>query len=245
MLAGFYTAASGILTQQRNLNVIGNNITNSQTSGYRSQRVIQTTYDHDFLTRYENQKYNYIGQGSPAALIDEVETNFNISSLQDTDRPFDMALAGSGFFNVQGAERQYMTRNGNFDIDAEGYLVLDGVGRVLGESGPLQVGGSKFTVTQEGYVFDNNNEYLDKLLITVPQNEGDIRKFPNALYSADNTEILPEADVYQKTLERSNVDMNQEYTRLIEAQRALQACATAIATVDEMNAKAASISSIS
>lgn len=244
MLSGFYTAASGILTQQRNINVIGNNMTNSQTVGYRSQRVMQSTFEHNFLTRYENGKYTYIGEGDPVTLIDEVETNFNYSSLKDTDSPFDLAIAGDGYFNIQGQTRQYMTRNGNFNIDEEGYLVLEGVGRVLGESGTIQIGGSDFIVTQDGYVFNADNEYVDKLLITKVAEGSELKKYPNGMYSTDRANIIDNPDVYQKTLERSNVDMNQEYTRLIEAQRTLQACATALSTVDTMNAKAATLSGI-
>ncbi len=245
MLAGFYTAASGILVQQRNVNVIGDNMTNSQTVGYRSQRVMQSTFEKNMLTRYENGKYKTIGEtGDPAALVDEVETNFNYSSLKDSDSPFDMAIAGDGYFNVRGTNRQYMTRNGNFNIDEEGYLVLDGVGRVLGESGTLQIGGSDFTVTQDGYVFDADNQYVDKLLITKVAEGSELKKYPNGMFSTDRANIIDNPDVYQKTLERSNVDMNQEYTRLIEAQRNLQACATALSTVDNMNAKAATLSSI-
>lgn len=244
MLAGFYTAASGVLVQQRNINVIGNNMTNSQTVGYRSQRVMQTTFEHNLLTRYENGKYNYIGEGDPASLVDEVETNFNYSSLEDTESPFDMATVGDGYFNIQGENRQYMTRNGNFNIDDEGYLVLEDVGRVLGESGTLQIGGSDFTVTKDGYVFDADNQYVDKLLLTKVAEGSELQKYPNGMYSTDRANIVENPDVYQKTLERSNVDMNQEYTRLIEAQRNLQACATALSTVDTMNAKAATLSSI-
>ena len=51
MLSGFYTAGSGILNQQRNVNIIGNNISNNQTVGYKTQRMVQTTYEHNFLTR--------------------------------------------------------------------------------------------------------------------------------------------------------------------------------------------------
>ena len=244
MLAGFYTAASGILVQQRNINVIGNNMTNSQTVGYRSQRVMQSTFEHNFLTKYEDGKYKYIGEGDPATLVDEVETNFNASSLEDTDSPFDMAVAGEGYFNIRGENRQYMTRNGNFNIDEEGYLVLDGVGRVMGESGDMLIGGSDFTVTKEGYVFDANNQYLDKLLITRVAEGSELKKYPNGMFSTDRANIVDDSDIYQKTLKRSNVDMNQEYTRLIEAQRNLQACATALSTVDAMNAKAATLSSI-
>ncbi len=244
MLAGFYTAASGILVQQRNINEIGNNITNSQTVGYRSRRLVQSTFEHDYLTRFENGKYTNIGEGDPVTLVDIVETNFNKNSLEDTDWPYDMALVGEGFFNIRGEERTYLTRNGNFNIDDEGYLVLDGIGRVLGESGDLYIGGPDFTVNDEGYVFDQNGRYIDKLLITQPAENAAIYKFDNGMFITENAQTLQNATVYQKTLERSNVDMNQEYTRLIESQRNLQACATALTTVDTMNAKAATLSSI-
>lgn len=244
MLAGFYTAASGILVQQRAINEIGSNITNSQTVGYRTRRVVQSTFEHNLLTRFENGRYTEIGEGDPCSLVDIVETNFDPNSLEETDFPYDMAIVGDGFFNVQGAERQYLTRNGNFNIDDQGYLVLDGIGRVLGESGDLYIGGSDFTVSQEGYVFDQNGRYVDKLLITQPDADADIYKFDNGMYITDNAQVVEDATVYQKTLERSNVDMNLEYTRLIESQRTLQACATALSLVDTMNAKSATLSSI-
>ena len=76
MLAGFYTAASGILTQQRNINVISSNLTNSQTAGYRAQRVITTEFEKEYLTRLENGEYVDLGDtGSPCVLIDTVDTD--------------------------------------------------------------------------------------------------------------------------------------------------------------------------
>lgn len=244
MLAGFYTAASGLLVQQRNINVIGNNMSNSQTVGYRGQRLVQSTFEHDYLTRFENGQYNYIGEGDPATLVDEVETNFNYNSLEETESPFDMALVGDGYFNIQGEQRQYMTRNGNFNVDDEGYLVLEDVGRVMGQNGQIRVNGSYFTVTKDGYVFDKEYNFIDRLLITRPADGSELRKYPNGMFSTDRANMVNNPNVNQYTLERSNVDMNQEYTRLIESQRCLQACATALSTVDTMNAKAATISSI-
>ena len=94
------------------------------------------------------------------------------------------------------------------------------------------------------YGNDANNQYLDKLLITRVAEGSELKKYPNGMFSTDRANIVDDSDIYQKTLERSNVDMNQEYTRLIEAQRNLQACATALSTVDAMNAKAATLSSI-
>lgn len=245
MLSGFYTASSGMLVQQRNLNIISNNLVNSQTTGYKSERLITTTFDHEFLTRIEKNNNERIGSGSPVSLVDDVITNFNGSSLDETERPLDMAIVGEGFFNIQGEERQYMTRNGNFNIDQEGYLVFDGVGRVLGQNGAINLNGSSdFTVSSNGSIFDTNGQYVDRLLITMPAEGANMTKYNNGLYSATGVVELNNATVYQNVLERSNTDMNLEYTRLIEAQRAFSSCSAALRIIDQMNAKAATLASI-
>lgn len=245
MLSGFYTASSGMLVQQRNLNVISNNLANSQTTGYKSERLVTSTFDQEFLTRIEKNNTEQIGVGSAVSLVDDVITNFNGSSLDETARPLDMAIVGEGFFNVQGAERQYMTRNGNFNIDQEGYLVLKDVGRVLGQNGAINLNGSfGFAVSSDGSIFDENGQYVDRLLITMPTEDANMLKYNNGLYSSTAVETLDNATVYQNVLERSNTDMNLEYTRLIEAQRAFTSCSTALRIVDQMNAKAATLASI-
>ncbi len=245
MLSGFYTASSGMLVQQRNLNVISNNLANSQTTGYKSERLVTSTFDQEFLTRIEKNNTEQIGVGSAVSLVDDVITNFSGSSLDETARPLDMAIVGEGFFNVQGAERQYMTRNGNFNIDQEGYLVLKDVGRVLGQNGAINLNGSSgFAVSSDGRIFDENGQYVDRLLITMPTEDANMLKYNNGLYSSTAVETLDNATVYQNVLERSNTDMNLEYTRLIEAQRAFTSCSTALRIVDQMNAKAATLASI-
>ena len=229
MLTGFYTAGSGILNQQRNVNIIGNNIANNQTAGYRAQRMVSTTYEHNFLTRLENGVYHSIGEGDPAIYTEEVETIFDESYLKETENPYDMALVGRGYFN----------------IDAEGYLVLEGIGRVQGRNGDLRVGGSDYTITPHGLVYDNEGVFVDRILVTTPAEGTAIKKFDNGMFVADAAEDVDAPTVYQNHLEQSNVDMNEEYTGLIEAQRALQACASALKMVDKINEKAAGLSGIS
>ena len=197
------------------------------------------------MTRIEKNNNERIGSGSPVSLVDDVITNFNGSSLDETERPLDMAIVGEGYFNIQGEERQYMTRNGNFNIDQEGYLVLDGVGRVLGQNGAINLNGSSdFTVSSNGSIFDTNGQYVDRLLITMPAEGANMTKYNNGLYSATGVVELNNATVYQNVLERSNTDMNLEYTRLIEAQRAFSSCSAALRIIDQMNAKAATLASI-
>ncbi len=245
MLSGFYTAGSGILNQQRNVNVIGNNISNSQTAGYKAQRMVQSTYEHNFLTRLEDGIYHKIGEGDPAVYTDVVETITDESYLRETENPYDMALVGEGYFNIAGNNGTYLTRNGNFNIDAEGYLVLEGIGRVQGRNGSLLVKGADYSITPHGLVYNSEGVYVDRLLISKPADGTQVKKIDNGMFTAEQTDIVDVTTVYQNHLEQSNVDMNEEYTGLIEAQRALQACASALKMVDNINAKAATISSIS
>lgn len=245
MLSGFYTAGSGILNQQRNVNVIGNNISNSQTAGYKAQRMVQSTYEHNFLTRLEDGIYHRIGEGDPVVYTDVVETITDESYLRETENPYDMALVGEGYFNIAGNNGTYLTRNGNFNIDAEGYLVLEGIGRVQGRNGSLLVKGADYSITPHGLVYNSEGVYVDRLLISKPADGTQVKKIDNGMFTAEQTDIVDVTTVYQNHLEQSNVDMNEEYTGLIEAQRALQACASALKMVDNINAKAATISSIS
>lgn len=245
MISGFYTAASGILVQQRTLNVIGNNIANSQTNGYRTQRVQTSTFEQNYLTRIEEGNRKRIGEGDPAVIVDVVDTLFDESSLKETESPFDMAIVGDGYFNIAGNADTFLTRNGNFNLDDQGYLVLEDVGRVQGENGDIYVGGADFTVSNDGTVRNADGAAVDRLLITMPSEGAQMFRFDNGFFVCDAVDTVENATVYQNTLERSNVNMNDEYTRLIEAQRALQSCATAMKTVDEMNAKSATVSSIS
>ena len=243
MLRGYYSAASGILVQQRNLNVIGNNITNASPVGYRAQRVIQSTFDQEVVSRYENGKYTTIGTGSQTNVVDTVETNFNESSIYETENPFDMAIISEGFFNISGDNGQtFMTRNGCFNIDAQGYLVLDGIGRVQGENGDIYVGGSDFSMDSLGNIYDINGNFAGKLRITIPAEEAQTIKMENGLFVTDNVTDVEVPKVINYGYERSNVNMNDEYTRLIEAQAAFRACSTALSMIDQMNGK--SVSSI-
>lgn len=245
MISGFYTAGSGILTQQRILNVVGNNLTNSQTNGYRADRVVTSTFEQNLLTRIENGKFTGIGEGDPALLIDVVETKFDESSLEATESPYDMAIVGEGYFNIAGDADTYLTRNGNFNIDEEGYLVLGNAGRVMGQNGEIYVGGPDFSVSADGGIYDAQGQRTATLLITQPTENANVDKLDNGFFVASEADTVQNPTVYQNQIERSNVDMNDEYTRMIEAQRALQSNASAIKIVDQMNAKAAGLASIS
>lgn len=274
MATGFYTAAAGMLMQQRELNVAGNNVSNLQTPGFKAERVVSNVFGWELLNRIEGGD-NLIGKAAPVRIVHDVPTDFDSpSALEQTTRPFDMAIDGIGFFNIlvkgqegakgEAAEDQvYVTRNGNFDIDSEGYLILRGAGRVQGEGGDIKVGGSSFRVDPDGTVYDQDDKEIDKLKITQAKENTLLTVYRNGLYRADvdpqaspssargeitydageeaGMEDVENPGLRQGWLEASNVDLNQEMTLLMQIQRNYDACKQAMRMVDTIDAKTVQI----
>lgn len=246
MLRGFYTAASGILTQERTLDVLTNNMANAKTPGFRASRVVSTTFDHELLTRIEGVNTGRIGVGSPISRVEDVLVKFDPNSLEETGRPYDLALDGIGYFNVRTEDgTQYLTRYGAFDVDEDNFLVLPGVGQVMGvDGGPIELTTSDFTVDTDGTIYDALGEETGRLLLTIPPERTRIEQGTNGLFTVENMEanlpVDPSTNVVQRWLERNNIDLNQEYTMVMAAQRAFQANSSALQIIDKIDQKAAS-----
>lgn len=249
MLSGFYTIASGILTRQREIDTIGNNLVNAQTPGYRSKRMLMSAFEQELMTRKDANSQTVIGgSGATAAIVSDVVTNHESGELTNTDRVFDAAISGEGFFTVAGANGElFLTRNGHFNMDAEGYLVLPSVGRVQGMYGPIRVGNADFVIDDSGRIYNSNGAYIDTLRISaLPEGTAPV-ELENGVYAAPQGAVLQNAQGYSiihKSLELSNVDYNRELTLLLEAQRAFQACSSALSIIDRVNEKAHQIAQV-
>lgn len=269
MLTGFYTAASGMLTQQRMLNTAANNISNVSTPGYKEDQVVVNTFEKVLTTRQEGGKSVAIGKGSSVRTIHDVPSQLVQGGIDDTQRELDFALDGEGFFTILGTDGEtYYTRNGNFVVDDEGYLALKGLGRVQGTNGDLLVGESEFTVTEQGSVFDKFGKNIGIMSINAPSPTTVLNKSPNGLFRIDpdpaltpeqmqaqlagNEVVRPEpvmnpvfnTKVYQGKLEASNVDYNRSVSLLIETQRNFQSCSKALQMIDKINQKTANIAAL-
>ena len=133
MMMSMYSAVSGLKSQQTRLNVIGNNIANINTLGYKSQTVsfsdllsqtVSSAGAASGTTGGTNAKQ--IGLGTQVAAI---STDMNTGSSQYTGSDTDVALSGAGFFVVQGGGtgKYQFTRAGNFGVDSDGNLVVNGM----------------------------------------------------------------------------------------------------------------------
>lgn len=243
MHSGFYTIASGILTNQRELDVIGNNLSNVNTPGYQAGRVATSSFEMRLQEQYENGGARVLGDGtgSPIALVDEETTVTSNGVINTTGRTLDFALSGEGYFNVQGADgTTYLTRNGQFVVDDQGYLTLAGVGRVQGTGGALLVGGDNVTVDESGNVYNGAGTYVGTLAVTRPADNTALERMDNGMFTAPQGAVNAQGyQVVQGAVEQSNVDMNQEMTNLIAVQRAFQSCSSALQIMDGMDRKAA------
>lgn len=262
MVRSLWTAATGMIAQQTNVDTIANNLANVNTTGYKTQinefksllyQNIQTkTTSANGDTKPSSAQ---VGLGVRNASISSVfKTGSFLASESDTA----FALDGRGFFAVKGIDGEtYYTKNGNFQFTlanggnmlstTEGLPVLDTTGKpiILDEQYVI----SRITVTADGnlcYPDENNNPAPLGIQIGVFQfnNPNGLEKLPESRFAqtAASGEPINEAtnnfvektQIRQGYLEGSNVQVVDEMVNMIVAQRAYELNSKAITTTDEM-----------
>ena len=118
--ASMWTSVSGLLAHGEKMNVVGNNLANVSTVGFRGQRM--DFADFVYANTYTSAGNGQIGRG---VKVGAIMGNFAQSSFETTTEATDLAISGSGFFKVNkiGKDQGFYTRAGNFRFDNEGYLV--------------------------------------------------------------------------------------------------------------------------
>ena len=121
MMRSLFSGVSGLKNHQTRMDVIGNNIANVNTTGYKSGRVTFTDTLNQTLsgassatTGKGGTNPKQIGLGSSVGTVDTIFTD---GSLQSTGKNTDIALSGNGLFMVKNETGTYYTRNGAFEFD--------------------------------------------------------------------------------------------------------------------------------
>lgn len=244
MSRGFYALTSGMLTQQRKIDISSNNITNMNTAGYKKEQAVTTNFGNLLLNKY---KQNGISDESTpinnVSIIRAMEENNTIHSqgtLEETGVMTDFAIVGSGFFSVDNNGDTIYTRDGSFNVDNEGYLVLEGIGRVQGEFGDIYIGTDKFDTNDGGSIIVDGEE-VDKIALYDFVDYNNLSKSENGMFtSVDIPDLVEYPRILNKTIERSNVNVTEEMTGIISSQRALQTASQALKIYDLVQEKAVS-----
>ncbi|MBE6838357.1 MAG: flagellar hook-basal body protein [Ruminococcus sp.] len=247
MYRGFYLAANGMINQQRIIDIISNNVANVNTAGYKSDTSINTTFEEKLiLIREKNNKTGNIVYRTQ----EDTYADLSQGSFEYTGRRLDVAIRGNVFFNIQPYSQLYeddgevlLTRNGQFNIDNEGFLALGSAGRVLGDDGePIPLGTADFAIAEDGTInTDDGRTY--RLQLTYVDSAQDVeKKGDNMFVNLSGTNDIPADEDYliiQGAYERSNVDITDQTIDVLAAQRIFEACSTAMSQIDTINQKAA------
>jgi flagellar hook-basal body protein len=135
MLRSLNSGVTGLMNHQVRMDVIGNNISNVNTVGFKGRRV---TFEESFnqLVKGASRTESKAGGTNPMQIglgvsVGSVDVMTGQGNLQNTGRIFDLAIEGNAFFGVSDGSGTYYTRNGAFQLDSEGYIILPTNGMVL------------------------------------------------------------------------------------------------------------------
>lgn len=243
MFKGFYNLTSGMVTQQQHLNVVGNNMVNISTAGFKESRYAATTFDDVMYARVGNEEkiYTEIGRQSYIRANSEIKVLYDQGIPEPTGIPLDFAIMGDGFFAIQAEGGVAYTRAGNFSLDDEGYLCFPGVGRVLDPQGQtIRLNTDKLAVDQQGNISTEEGNFLGRLgVYTFPDME-QVEYDERGMFTGQGAQAVAAPTVYWKYLERSNVDMIRQMTEMLTCQRSLQSAAQVTKMYDELMSHTAS-----
>lgn len=251
MIESLSIGASGMHAQQTQIDVIANNLANVNTMGFKKSRVDFEDLMYKEMVRTANNSLT--GQSSSKSLgvgvgISSTGKIFTTGEVKKTERTLDMAIQGEGFFEVLLPDNSYAyTRNGAMRIDQDGYLATADGYRL---SGMVQVpnDAEDLLFQSDGKVYAQVSDSDDLVEIGAL----DLIRFVNAsgltpvgdnLYqpsdnSGDGYYGIPGEDgfglIEQGFLETSNVDLVEEMTQLVLAQRAYEINSKVVQASDEL-----------
>jgi len=231
------TAAGGMRARLESLELLANNLANTETNGYKT--------DREFYNLYMSADQNSADAGDPTTMpvIEKNYTDYSQGALRATSNPLDLALQGPGFFAVESKGQVAYTRNGAFQMSPDGTLVTpDGFAlRSAGANGaPIHVDPSlPFTVTADGVVHQSGAE-VGQIAVVNFANPNQLAKQGNTLFSADRQvqTAAPAALVHQGKLEGSNVGPAESAVRLVNVMRQFEQLQKAVHIGADMNRKA-------
>ncbi len=223
-----YVLASGGARALEQLDEVTSNIANINTNGFKkilvkemSQRLDENGADANHL---------FVFPRFERSIIDTSQ-----GALKETKNPFDIAIDGKGYFVIQKGETTYLTRDGHLFLNSEGYLIDNNGNYVLDtQDKPIQLSSNEdITVTPAGEIYQKN-EPIAKLKIV---DFSDIEAVGKGYYKQKGEEQKPRFQIKQGFLESSNVNVIEQMTEMINAQRRFEMYNNLIKSIDQINQK--------
>ena len=253
-MRSLHIAATGMLAQQTNVEVISNNLANMNTTGYKRRRAEFQDLIYQNLRRVGSQSADtgsVLPSGAQVGLGVRTSAIYRIGeqgNLQQTENKFDLAIRGNGYFQVQlpSGEVAY-TRDGTFALSPEGVIVT-AEGFVVQPGITIPAAARDVTINASGEVLATLDgqpapQNVGQIQTAIFANEGGLEAMGDNLFRATGASGQPQAaapgqpghgTLMQGFIETSNVNVVQEITSLITAQRAYEMNSRVITASDEM-----------
>lgn len=240
MTRALYTGFTGMVNEQKRLDIISNNIANSATVGYKGENVTSQSFE-DVLTLKirDNSEYYLdrpIGNMSLGVRIGEVYTDYSQGSLRETGNTYDLAVEGQGFFEIRDGENIFYTRDGSFKMTQDGYIVDSEGNHLQGESGDIQVPvDATVSISTDGSIFANG-QFIDTVRLVDFENYDYLEKVGDVSYKTVDGAVSLDAtgSIRQGYTEQSNINAVSEMVDLIAITRAYEANQKVIQTEDSL-----------
>ncbi|HZP41922.1 MAG TPA: flagellar basal-body rod protein FlgF [Candidatus Binatia bacterium] len=235
-----FSSLSGALAALDRLDAVAQNLANVNTVGYKGTRVVfevrppeeTSPGTHDPIVR------------DTSAQVVEAGTvrDFTQGPVRASGNPLDVAVTGDGFFVVATARGERYTRQGNFTLDRDGYLVTAAGDRVQGDGGDIRIGSGEVTIGTDGAVTVDGAQVGRVKLVgfgdhpnLVPEGASLYAPGPNeapVAIPAEQVSLQPEA------IEGANVDAVSSMIELVDVTRGFETYMRAVERLDQLAARA-------
>jgi flagellar basal-body rod protein FlgG len=224
MNRGLYSGVEAMAAAEKRLETIATNLANVSVDGYKRRSVSTQAFDKVLAGRAERH------------VRTSTRVDYSQGTLEQTGEPFDLALAGAGFFALETPQGEAYTRGGRFHIDAAGLLqTQDGYPVAWeGARGVIDPQGDQVRIDPDGGVWQGQAQVGRLRLVDFADRA---RLEPDRLgYLHAPADLAPrarEAEVRQGHLERSNVSALDEMVALIATQRSHESAARLMSSIEQ------------
>ncbi len=245
MIKGLYTAYTGMLNEQHRMDTLSNNMANVTTVGFKKEGTTSQSFDDVLAVKIKDSTvgYNLVtreGKMQPGVKIGENYIDWTEGSFRVTGNTYDIAIGGEGFFAVEftnksGEKSTMYTRNGEFKLNTEGYLVNCDGDYVLDKNSQR----IKIDTTKESYIDKNGGIYQNGTLVatiglTDFADYNYLARYGENYFTPVEGAQTQEASgkMYSGYLETANVSVVQEMVNLISISRQYESNQKIIQTLD-------------
>jgi flagellar basal-body rod protein FlgF len=232
MLQGYYSAASGMSAALENQDILAQNLAHAPVPGYRRQAL---SFEAAIMPQTAPSG-TAPSQPLHGAKVARNTSSFAAGPYQNTGNPLECAIQGDGFFVLNGPNGPLYTRNGQFQLNADGQLISHNGYAVSGSNGPLSIpaNAARITISSDGAVSADTAQVGQLRLVSFDDPRQLVRagttlfEAPAGVASQAST-----ASVRQGYREGSNVQVIHEMVQMIAGMRQYEAAAKAMRSLSD------------